>query len=55
MKDRHQNSISALEILQLMFIAFKITNLIHWKWIWVLSPTWIALLIILYVIWRSCT
>lgn len=26
--------------LQLMFIGFKITNMIDWSWWWVLSPLW---------------
>lgn len=28
--------------LQLAFIIMKLTKLIKWKWVWVLSPTWIS-------------
>lgn len=30
-------------ILQIIFIVLKLCNLIHWSWIWVLSPIWISL------------
>lgn len=28
--------------LLLIFIVLKLTGLIHWSWIWVLSPLWIG-------------
>lgn len=39
-------------ILQIIFIVLKLCNLIHWSWIWVLSPIWIysAMLIILIIV-----
>lgn len=35
------------EALQIAFIILKLTNVISWSWVWVLSPTWIAVLIVL--------
>jgi hypothetical protein len=37
-------------LLALSFIILKLTNVISWSWIWVLSPIWIpiALLLILF-------
>ena len=29
-------------ILAIAFIILKLCNVISWKWIWVLSPIWIA-------------
>ena len=34
-------------ILQIVFIVLKLCKVISWKWIWVLSPTWISLLIVI--------
>ena len=33
-------------LLQLLFIALKLTRVINWSWLWVLSPTWISLVIV---------
>lgn len=49
----HSNSggIGFIGALQLAFIIMKLTKLIKWKWIWVLSPTWItASLIIISIL-----
>ena len=35
--------------LTLLFVALKLTNVIDWDWVWVLSPVWISLLIGLIV------
>lgn len=44
--------------LTLLFIALKLTNVISWPWIWVLSPIWISfvlfsLILIVVVIFSS--
>jgi hypothetical protein len=36
-----------LGILTLIFITLKLTGHIAWSWLWVLSPLWIPLVIIL--------
>lgn len=36
-------------ILLIVFIVLKVTNLITWSWIWVLSPLWIPILAIILV------
>ena len=33
-------------LLQLLFIALKLVGVINWSWLWVLSPTWISLVIV---------
>lgn len=37
---------SFLEVLQLIFIVLKLCKVIKWSWIWVLSPSWIPLIIV---------
>jgi len=36
--------------LQILFIAFKILDIIKWNWFWVLSPTWITILLVVILI-----
>ncbi len=36
---------SFLEVLQLIFIVLKLCKVIKWSWVWVLSPSWIPLII----------
>ena len=38
------------DLLALAFIILKLTNLIDWSWLWVLSPFWITA-IIAAVVW----
>jgi len=33
---------STIGMLFILFIAFKIANIITWSWLWVLSPLWIS-------------
>ena len=33
------------EALQILFIALKLLKVISWSWWWVLSPTWISLIL----------
>lgn len=35
-------------VLTIIFVVLKLVGVIDWSWIWVLSPTWISL--ILYII-----
>ena len=34
-------------LLQVAFIVLKLCNVIKWRWLWVLAPTWIPLGIVL--------
>ena len=42
-------NLSISGIIQIVFIILKLTNLIHWSWLWVLSPLWISAIITLLV------
>jgi len=39
--------ISIESLLLILFITLKLTHVINWNWIWVLSPMWVPSLIIL--------
>lgn len=39
-------SVGLADILLIAFIILKLTHVIEWPWIWVLSPFWIPLLIL---------
>lgn len=36
--------------LTLLFIGLKLGGVINWSWLWVLSPIWITLLIVIAVL-----
>ena len=36
--------------LLILFIALKLCGVIHWSWLWVLSPLWIELAIVVLVV-----
>lgn len=42
-------------VLGIIFIVLKLTDLITWSWLWVLSPFWIplALAIPLWIVWAA--
>lgn len=46
--------IGFIELLTIAFIVLKLTGVINWSWLWVLSPIWImvalSILIILIVL-----
>lgn len=39
-------------LLTIVFIVLKLTNIISWSWLWVLSPLWIdfALVIVMAIV-----
>jgi hypothetical protein len=45
---KKENSITFIDLLQLMFIALKLIGEINWSWFWVLSPA--IIYIFLYAI-----
>jgi len=42
--------ISFVGLLTIVFIVLKLTKVISWSWLWVLSPLWISLVIGLLLI-----
>lgn len=37
-------------LLLLTFIVLKLTNVITWSWVWVLSPLWLPLTLLVFII-----
>lgn len=37
-------------LLTLIFIVLKLCQVINWSWIWVLSPMWISILLVVLII-----
>ena len=37
-------------ILTIVFIVLKVTEVIDWQWIWVLSPLWIGVAVFLVIL-----
>lgn len=48
----NNNGIGFIGLLTIAFIVLKLTGVINWSWLWVLSPIWImvALAILIIVI-----
>ena len=44
-KSSHRSRMDPIVALVLIFAVLKVTGLISWSWLWVLSPSWIILLI----------
>lgn len=40
-------------LLAILFIAFKLAGIINWSWVWVLSPLWLGIAIVLAVLGLS--
>lgn len=36
-------------LLTVVFVTLKLTNVINWSWVWVVSPLWISFLIALFI------
>ena len=52
-KDNNSSSggkLGFVSILQLIFITLKLLGKISWRWLWVLSPTWISIML-LGIVW----
>ena len=56
MKDDKKATISAggaglglAEVLTVVFVVLKLVGVINWPWIWVLSPLWISLGLVLLI------
>jgi hypothetical protein len=48
-KPTEQKVFPFLPILALIFITLKLTGYITWSWLWVLSPLWIPIAIVIWL------
>ena len=42
--------IGFLDLLTLVFIVLKLCGVITWSWVWVLSPIWISLVVVIVLV-----
>lgn len=50
-KDSTSNGITFFGLLTIVFIALKLIGVITWSWLWVLSPLWLpVVLVILFLV-----
>lgn len=42
------------DVLAIIFIVLKLVGVINWSWLWVLSPIWLPLILIILVIFIVC-
>lgn len=40
---KNNNGLNIVQVFTVVFIILKLTKVISWSWIWVLSPVWITL------------
>ncbi len=46
-KNQQSGGIGFCGLLTILFIALKLTGVVAWSWLWVLSPIWIPVAIFL--------
>lgn len=46
-KSNSSNGVGFGGLLTIVFIVLKLTGVISWSWLWVLSPLWITFLLVL--------
>ena len=53
----NSGGIGFVGLLTIVFIVLKLTGVINWSWLWILSPIWligiIVILVVILVIWAG--
>lgn len=50
MSNNNRNySLGFLDVLTIIFITLKLLGVIHWSWVWVLSPMWGGFVLMLII------
>lgn len=49
--NKTSGGIGFLGLLTIVFITLKLCGVIYWPWLWVLSPLWVPLGVVLAVLW----
>ena len=50
MNESKSGGISFTGALQVVFIVLKLVGVIHWSWLWVLSPLWICITVCIFAL-----
>ena len=48
--DNKSAGMSFADVLLLVFIVLKLTHVIDWSWVWVLSPLWIGIILVVILV-----
>lgn len=48
--NNYSGGINFFSLLAILFIGLKLTGFIQWSWLWVLSPIWIPLVAVIFII-----
>lgn len=48
--DSGSKGLGFIGALQIAFIVLKLLGKINWSWLWVLSPTWISLILAIVIV-----
>jgi len=48
-KNNKNYNLGIADVLLIVFIVLKLCHLIEWSWVWVLSPLWISVLLVLVI------
>lgn len=46
-ENKQQGGIGFFGLLTILFIGLKLIGYINWSWVWVLSPVWLPLVIVI--------
>ena len=49
-KNKHYGGLNLVDALLLIFIVLKLTGVISWSWLWVLSPLWVSIGIAIVIV-----
>lgn len=47
---KRRGGIGFAEVLTIVFIVLKLVGVIEWSWLWVLSPIWITVAIVVVLV-----
>lgn len=47
MSSKKSTGLGICDVLTIVFIVLKLVGVIDWSWLWVLSPIWISVIIVL--------
>lgn len=52
--NNHSSGLGLSSVLTIVFVVLKLVGVINWSWIWVLSPIWIDLILVVLLIIGLC-
>lgn len=50
MNNNYSSGLGLSSVLTIVFVVLKLVGVINWSWVWVLSPIWIDLILVVLLI-----